>query len=191
MAIAELELEKSPPLSVEDFRELAEHLGWDEDTRVELLDGEVVWMSPIGNPHAGCVGRLNQLFTRRYPNEVALVWPQNPVRASDIDLPQPDVGLLKPRADYYSSATARAEDVLLLVEVADTTVRTDLGRKARIYAAAGVREYWVIDLNARSLYVHREPTSGKYTSRVVLRAGDALSAQFAPDVPFTVDEVLG
>src|SRR5919198_3377600 len=191
MAIPQLELEKSPPLSVENFLELADRLGWDEDTRVELLDGEIVWMSPIGDPHAGCVGRLNRLFTRRYPDEAALVWPQNPVRISDIDLPQPDLGLLKPRADYYSSHTPRPEDVLVLVEVADTTVRTDLGRKARIYATAGVREYWVIDLNSRGVYVHRQPIGGDYAARTILKGSDRLSAQFAPDVSFTVDEILG
>src|SRR5262245_6915223 len=93
MAIPELELEKCPPLAVEDLLELADGLGWDEDICVELLNGEIVWMSPIGDPHAGCVGRLNQLFTRRYPDEAALVWPQNPVRIRDIDLPQLDLGL--------------------------------------------------------------------------------------------------
>ena len=191
MAVPQLELEKSPPLSVEEFLELARRQGWDEDTRVELLDGEIVWMSPIGDPHAACVNRLNRLFTRRYADDVALVSPQNPVRVSQIALPQPDRALLKPRADYYSSSTPRPEDVLVLVEVADTTVRTDLGRKARIYAAAGVKEYWVIDLNSRSIYVHRQPSGGEYAVRAVLRNSDHLSAQFAPDVWFTVDEILG
>src|SRR5260370_9283882 len=156
MAISPPELEKCPPLSVEDFLELADELGGDEDPRVDFLDGEIVWMSPIGDPHAACVGRLNELF-RRYPTEAALVCPQNPVRISDIDLPQPDLGLLKPRPDYYSSSTPRPEDVLVLVEFADTTVRTDLGRNARIYASAGVRQYWVIDLNSRTIYVNPQP----------------------------------
>ena len=191
MAVPPLELEKSPPLSVEEFLEVARRQGWDEDTRVELLDGEIVWMSPIGDPHAACVSRLNRLFTRRYADDVALVSPQNPVRVSQIDLPQPDLALLKPRADYYSSSTPRPEDVLVLVEVADTTVRTDLGRKARIYAAAGVQEYWVIDLNSRSIYVHRQPSGGAYAARAVLSNSDHLSAQFAPDVSFTADEMLG
>jgi Uma2 family endonuclease len=190
MAVPQLELEKNPPLSVEEFLELAQRQGWDEDTRVELLDGEIVWMSPIGDPHAACVSRLNELF-RRYPTDVALIWPQNPVRVSQIDLPQPDLGLLRPRADYYSSATPRPEHALVLVEVADTTVRTDLGRKARIYATAGVQEYWVIDLNSRSIYVHRRPGGGEYAVRAVLRTGDQLSAEFAPNVSFTVDEILG
>jgi hypothetical protein len=108
MPVPQLELEKNPPLSVEEFLELAQRQGWDEDTRVELLDGEIVWMSPIGDPHAAFVSRLNELF-RRYPTDVALIWPQNPVRVSQIDLPQPDLGLLRPRADYYGSAAPRPE----------------------------------------------------------------------------------
>jgi Uma2 family endonuclease len=106
-------------------------------------------------------------------------------------LPQPDLGLLKARADYYSSSTPRPEDVLVLVEVADTTVRTDLGRKARIYATAGVQEYWVVDLNSRTVYVHRQPSGGVYAIRTLLKSGDNLSAPFAPDVSFTVGEILG
>ncbi len=82
---------------------------------------------------------------------------QDPIRIERYDEPQPDVALLRPRPDFYATATPTAADILLLVEVADTTLRTDLGRKARIYASGGVIEYWVIDLNNRVVYVHREP----------------------------------
>ena len=108
---------------------LAEAEGWDEDTRVELLDGEVVWMSPINDPHAGCVNRLNRLFSRRYTDDVALVSVQNPIRIDSYDEPQPDVALLRPRADDYATATPTPTDTLLLVEVSDSTLRIDLGRK--------------------------------------------------------------
>src|SRR5579864_8113081 len=164
MAIEELQLESRPPLTVEEFERLAETEGWDEDTRVELLDGEVVWMSPINDPHAACVKRLNQLFNRRYADQV-LVSVQDPIRVEPYDEPQPDVALLRPRPDFYASATPTPPDVLLLVEVADTTLRTDLGRKARIYASGGVSEYWVVDLNNRVLYVHRSPARGTYAER--------------------------
>src|SRR6266571_4461481 len=160
MAVERLELESRPPLTVEEFQALADAEGWDEDTRVELLDGEVVWMSPVNDPHVGCVNRLTRLFARRYPEDLALLSIQNPVRIGDYDLPQPDVALLKPRADFYGSRKATPTDVVLLVEVSDSTLRTDLGRKARIYADAGISEYWVIDLNNRVLYVHRSPTAG-------------------------------
>src|SRR5213595_1926041 len=95
VAIRDLELESRPPLTVEEFEALAETEGWDEDTRVELLDGEVVWMSPINDPHAACVRRLTQLFSRQYPADLAQVSVQNPIRIERYDEPQPDVALLR------------------------------------------------------------------------------------------------
>jgi Uma2 family endonuclease len=191
MAVERLRLESQPPLTAEEFEVLAQREGWDEDGRVELLDGEVVWMSPVGDPHIGCVNRLTRLFSRRYPEEVVLVSVQNNVRVSPLDEPQPDIALLKARADYYGTAKALPQDILLLVEISDTTLRTDLGRKARIYANAGVHEYWVIDLNNRTIYIHRSPCGGAYTTQQVLGAGAHLTAEFAPTVPFAVDELLG
>ena len=116
---------------------------------------------------------------------------QNPVRAGLYDAPQPDVVLLKPRADDYGLATATPEDILLLVEVSDTTLRRDLGRKARIYANSGITEYWVVDLNAQVIYVHSEPVDGAYRTRTIMVRGAQVSAQFAPTVQFTIQEILG
>src|SRR5438552_4164823 len=142
MAVEPLELQSRPPLTVDEFYALAERLGWDEDTRVELLDGEPVWMSPINDPHAGCINCLVRLFTRRYPETMVLVSVQNPVRAGLYDAPQPDVVLLNPRPDDYRTATPTPHDILLLVEVSDTTLRRDLGRKASIYSCAWCTGYW-------------------------------------------------
>ncbi len=101
------------------------------------------------------------------------------------------IALLKPRADDYAAAKATARDILLLVEVSSNTVRADLGRKARIYASASVPEYWVVDLNAQTVYVHRTPVGGAYQSRTLEPRGALVSGQFAPSVQFTVDELLG
>jgi Uma2 family endonuclease len=191
MAIRDLALESRPPLTVEEFEALAETEGWDEDTRVELLDGEVVWMSPINDPHAACVNRLNQLFSRRYAEDALLVAVQNPIRVENYDEPQPDVALLRPRPDFYAAATPTPADILLLVEVADTTLRTDLGRKARIYASGGVLEYWVVDLNNRALYVHRSPSGASYAERQVLAPGERAAAGFAAHIEVGVEEVIG
>jgi Uma2 family endonuclease len=188
MAIEDLALESRPPLTVEDFRALADAEGWDEDTRVELLDGEVVWMKPINDPHAACVKRLNRLFSRRYAEQV-LISVQDPIRIERYDEPQPDVALLRPRPDFYASATPTPADVLLLVEVADTTLRTDLGRKARIYASGRVNEYWVVDLNNRVLYVHRSPEGGNYTQRQVLSPGERVAARFASHIEVAIEEI--
>ena len=191
MALRDLELESRPPLTVEEFEALAEREGWDEDTRVELLDGEVVWMSPINDPHAACVRRLTQLFSRQYAADLALVSVQNPIRIEHYDEPQPDMALLRPRPDFYALATPTPADILLLVEVADTTLRTDLGRKARIYASGGVTEYWVVDLNDGVLHVHRSPTHGTYADRQVLAPGERVAARFAPHIEIGVEEVTG
>ena len=112
-------------------------------------------------------------------------------RIEQYDEPQPDVALLRPRPDYYASATPTPSDVLLLVEVADMTLRTDVGRKARIYASGGVAESWVVDLNNRVLYVHRSPARGTYAERQVLAPDERVAAVFAPHVEFKVEEVTG
>jgi Uma2 family endonuclease len=186
MAVEHLELESRPPLSVDEFEALAKSEGWDEDTRVELLDGEVVWMSPINDPHAACVKRLNRLFNRHYAEDRMLVSVQDPIRIEHYDEPQPDVALLRPRPDFYATATPTPADILLLIEVADTTLSRDLGRKTRIYASGGVVEYWVVDINNRVLYVHRAPEGGRYASRQVLSSSDRITATFAPEVEFEV-----
>jgi Uma2 family endonuclease len=191
MAVEDLELASRPPLSVEEFEALAVAEGWDEDTRVELLDGEVVRMSPINDLHAACVKRLNRLFSGRYAEDQMLVSVQDPVRIERYDEPRPDVVLLRPRPDFYATATPLPSDILLLVEVANTTLRIDLGRKARIYASGGVSEYWVVDLNNRVLYVHRLPSAGRYTGRQVLGSDDRVSAVFAPGVEFGVTDLIG
>jgi Uma2 family endonuclease len=176
---------------VEEFEALAQTEGWDEDTRVELLDGELVWMSPINDPHAACVRRLTHLFSQQYAADLAQVSVQNPIRIEHYDEPQPDVALLKPRLDFYATATPTPADILLLVEVADTTLRTDLGRKARIYASGGVSEYWVVDLNNRVLYVHRSPARGTYAERQVLASGERVAAEFALQIEHGVEDVTG
>ena len=191
MPIEKLQLESQPPLTVEEFRRVAEAEGWDEDTRIELLDGEIVWMSPIKDSHATCVNRLNSLFNRRDEQGRALVAVQNPIRIERYDEPQPDLALLRPRPDFYAAATPTPADVLLLVEVSDTTLRTDLGRKARIYASGGVPEYWVVDLNNRVLYVHRSPLRGTYAERQVLTPGERVIAAFAPHIELAIEEVTG
>src|SRR3569833_72806 len=109
MPVEDLRLEMRPPLTVEEFEALAEAQGWGSDTRVELLDGEVVPMPPVEAPHSGNVNRLTRVFSARLAN-VALASIQNPVRIDDYDELQPDVALLRPRADDYGTANPTAAD---------------------------------------------------------------------------------
>ena len=138
-----------------------------------------------------CRRRLNRLFNRRYADDQVLVSVQDPIRIERYDEPQPDVALLVPRPDFYEATTPTPADLLLLVEVADTTLGTDLGRKARIYAGGGVAEYWVVDLNNRVLYVHRSPARGAYAERQVLTPGEPVAAGFAAHIEFRVEELTG
>ena len=117
------------------------------EDRVELLDGEVIVMSPIGNRHAACVDRLTNGFTRSGGLAGrALVRVQNPLAESNLSEPQPDLMLLIPRDDHYDYGHPRAADVLLLVEVADSSLDYDMNTKVPFYARAGIREVWIVDL---------------------------------------------
>jgi Uma2 family endonuclease len=123
--------------SVDDYYRMVEVGLLKEDERVELIEGEVIRMSPIGSRHAACVARLTKLFSR-LAGDGAIVWVQNPVRLNDFSEPQPDVALLKPRADFYAGAHPAAADVLLIVEVSDTTIGYDRQVKVPLYARGGM-----------------------------------------------------
>ncbi|MBD1863795.1 MULTISPECIES: Uma2 family endonuclease [Trichocoleus] len=161
-----------------------------EDDRVELLEGEIIEMSPIGRRHAACVDRLNRLFSDRL-RERAIVRVQNPVELSDRSEPQPDIALLKPRPDFYEAGHPQPQDILLLVEVADTTVEFDREIKIPLYAKSGVREVWLVDLNQNAIAIYREPSLSVYGQVEELRQGQELTVQAFTDGSFAVDEVLG
>jgi len=160
-----------------------------EDDRVELLDGDIVEITPIGSHHAACMGRLTQLFAIRLGKQ-AIVWVQNPVRLDDRSEPQPDLVLLKPRPDFYAESLPRPEDVLLLIEVADTTLQIDREFKLPLYAKAGIREVWIVDLEGGSLEAHRQPTPHGY--QVSRRAGrsEILRPEGFSDLDVPISQIL-
>ncbi len=161
-----------------------------EDDRVELLAGEIVEMAPISSYHAACVNRLNALFGSRL-GQRAIVHVQNPIILDDRSEPEPDLALLRPREDYYTESHPRPEDMLLVVEVAYTTLEFDRGTKIPLYARSGVAEAWLVDLNEGCIYVYRHPRAQGYRDVQTYRRGDVLAADAFPDVTFSVDEILG
>lgn len=161
-----------------------------EDDRIELIEGEIIEMSPIGSWHSGISMRLNQLFMRTF-DDVALVSIQNPIQLSEDTEPQPDVTLLRPEPDYYTSHTPKPEDVLLVMEIADTSVAYDRGVKTRLYARSGITEYWLIDLNAVTVTVYRDPGPEGYGISQVVRRGERIAPAAFPDRPVAVDSMLG
>lgn len=168
-------------LSVRDFYKMGEVGILGPDDRVELIEGALIDMAPIGSPHAGMVTRLTNLFAQLLAGR-AVLSPQNPVRLGEHSEPQPDLTVLRAREDFYADAHPEPADVLLLIEVADTSVRFDRETKVPLYARHGIPEVWLIDLNARRVEVHRGPMGGAYRERRFPENTETLGPALLPDV---------
>src|ERR1700733_15721339 len=147
--------------SVKDYYRMAETGVLRPDARIELLDGEIIDMSPIGPFHGGVVRRLTRLFTL-LSKDRWLLSPQNPLRLNDHSEPEPDVMLLRPAPDDYTNSHPKPEDVFLLVEVSDSSLAIDVEKKLPLYGRAGVAEGWVANLEETLLEVYREPHFNGY-----------------------------
>ena len=176
--------------SVEEYYLMAKAGILKEDDRVELIEGEIVEMSPIGSRHAACVRRLNQYLSQQVGSR-ALVSGQSPVRLGEHSEPQPDIALLRPRADFYSTAHPGSADVLLLIEVADTSVEYDREVKVSLYAQAGIGEYWLVDLAGESIEVYQSPAPEGYRQVRVVRQEDRLVLEALPELILSAREILG
>lgn len=177
------------PFTVESYQRLAELGVLRADDRVELIAGQVVAMTPIGDGHASCVRRLHDLFAR-HALDLAIIDVQNPVVLGRHDAPQPDVAVLKRRGDGYPRHP-RAADILLVIEVADTTLAYDRDVKIPLYARAAIPEAWLVDLSAERMAVHREPQAGSYAHVRSAGPGAILTPLHLPDVALAVTDILG
>jgi Uma2 family endonuclease len=175
--------------SVKEYYRMAETGVLKPDARVELLNGEIIDMSPIGPFHGGLVNRLTRLFNKLSKGRW-LVSSQNPLRLDDHSEPEPDAMLLKPVTDDYTSRHPQPEDVFLLIEVSDTTLDYDRENKLPAYGRAGIAEVWIVNLADLTIEVYREPHFTGYGSKTVLRAGDQATPQAFPDVALDVAELL-
>lgn len=178
-------------LTVDQYERMVEAGLFPEDAHIELVEGELLEMTPIGRRHAGVVNRLTRAFARAVADGRVLLSVQNPIRIDEHNEPQPDVALLLPRADDYATSTPTPREVLLLVEVADTTADYDRDWKARLYARASVVEYWVVDLRAEEVVVWRNPGGASgYQLRHVARRGEDLSPEQVAGVVVSVSDLL-
>lgn len=177
-------------LDVAEYHRMGEAGILHEDDRVELIEGELIEMAPIGSPHSGTVLGLVHLLVAAVGDR-ARVNVQNPVRLNDHSEPQPDFLVLKPRADNYRDSHPTPVDVFLLVEVADSSLRYDRLVKLPLYARHGIPEVWVVDVEHGVVEVHRDPAGDGYTmvSREV--AGASLSPHLLPGVVLRVADILG
>jgi Uma2 family endonuclease len=176
--------------TVDEYYRMADAGILTESDRVELIDGEIIEMSPIGARHANCVLRAGTLFTRTL-GEKALVSVQNPLRLTRYTEPQPDIVVLKPRADFYGRTRYRPGDALLVVEVAETTLRYDRNVKLPRYAAAGIAEVWIEDLRNNLLLVYRKPAGNRFKTELTFHRDDFVSPLAFPEAIFRVEDLLG
>ena len=176
-------------ISVMEYYRMAETGELDPDARVELIDGQIYDMSPIGPFHGGVTDFLSQVFFAdakgRWVTRV-----QNPTRLHNFSEPQPDLMLLKPLANFYRRRHPQPEDVFLLVEISDSSLDKDRNIKLPAYARAGIPEVWIVDLNEQTIEVYRQPSFAGYAEKTILREGDKASPQSFPDVMVDAAELL-
>lgn len=160
-----------------------------EDDRVELIDGEIIEMSPLGSRHVACVNRLTANISSQLGRTV-IVSVQNPIQLSDYFEPQPDLALLKPQPDFYAHALPTAGDVWLLIEGADTSLAYDRGVKVPRYAAANIPEVWLVDAEGGAVTVYTQPSAAGYQNVQRFGAGDVVTATSVASLIVAVDDIL-
>ena len=175
---------------VDDYYRMAAAGILTPEDRVELIEGEIVDMAPIGSEHAATTDILNELVTRAVATAQAQVRVQGPLRLDRRNEPQPDLLLLRPRADRYRATHPTAADVLLLIEVADSSLAFDRGQKLALYARHGVPEVWIVDLVGRAIEFCRTPSATGYAERRRLSEGD-LTPALVPGLTISLAELLG
>jgi Uma2 family endonuclease len=160
-----------------------------ERDRVELIDGEILAMTPIGPAHAAAVARATHALMRSVAGR-AIVWTQNPIRVDAFSEPQPDLALLRPRDDFYRTAHPGPADILLVIEIADTSLSYDRQIKAPLYARHGLAEYWLMDVAAGTVTSYASPEGAAYRAIAVHARGEILAPIALPDCTLTVDDLL-
>lgn len=177
-------------ITVAEFEHMIAANIWPEDERLELIEGELIAMSPLNAPHAYIVRTLIQLLVERVHGQ-AVVDAQNPILLNSGTRPEPDVFLLRLPAAHYREHLPTPADILLIIEVSDTTLDYDRETKARLYARAGIPELWIVDVNGKRLVVLRNLDNGEYTHIETLRRGATVAPITFPDIVLSVAEVLG
>jgi|HubBroStandDraft_1064217.scaffolds.fasta_scaffold113108_2 Uma2 family endonuclease len=158
--------------------------------RIELIEGEMFDMAPMGTRHSAMTSRLHELFALALWRSATIV-SGGPVNLGDFSEPQPDLMLLKRRADFYSGKIAEADDVLLLIEVSDSSLAYDQTVKLGLYARYGVAEYWVVDVEGRRMVTYREPAANEYLRKAEFAGTATVAPQAFPDIKITIGDLFG
>lgn len=175
-------------LSTEEYHLMGQAGIMKEDDRVELINGEIIQMSPIGSNHAGHVKILHAILGERLRTQV-VIGVQDPIHLDEFNEPQPDIAVLKPREDFYTKSHPSPAEVFFLIEVADSSFDYDRDIKLPIYAKAGIQEVWILDLKNQQIEVYRQPKNNRYALRLTLVRGDVIRYE-ALDFTIEVDQIL-
>jgi Uma2 family endonuclease len=178
------------PITVEMYHVMAEKGAFHPDDRVELIGGELFDMSPIGNLHARCVKFLADYFITLLSGNF-IVGVQDPIVLGDDSEPQPDLSILDFKSDFYRDSTPTAENVVVIIEVADSSVDFDRNTKLDRYAAAGIPEAWLIDLISERVEIHSQPTANGYGLVKMCHRGENAASQAIQSIDLTVNDILG
>ncbi|MFL6253437.1 MAG: Uma2 family endonuclease [Pyrinomonadaceae bacterium] len=176
--------------TAEEFQRMGVAGIFRQGARLELIEGEIIEMSPIGSLHAACVNFLSMLLNRLF-GESHIIATQNPIRLSDFSEPQPDISLLRRRGDYYRGKLPTPADVLLVIEVADTTVVKDKTIKIPLYARAGIAEAWLVNIPEERVEIYSDPTGGFYQRIEVFGRGTEARSHTLDGLGVSVSELLG
>ena len=175
--------------TADDYQRMGQAGILSKNDRVELIDGEVVAMTPIGPRHCACVDRATRALVTR-AGATAIVRVQGSVRLDLYTEPEPDLVLLRPRADFYASRHPGPDDILLIIEVADSSIEYDRDVKLAVYAQSRVSEYWLADLNANLLFCYSLPESSAYRNVRQYQRGESLAPQLLPECVIPADDLL-
>ncbi|AFY72103.1 protein of unknown function DUF820 (plasmid) [Thalassoporum mexicanum PCC 7367] len=175
--------------SVDDYYRIYRSGVITDADRVELIAGEIVYMSPTGAKHSACVNRLSYLLIDAFGRDVMTII-QNPVNLDQFSQPQPDLVLAKWKDDYYASGHPTPADIYLLIEVSDSSVGIDKNYKMPLYAQAGIPETWLVNLPAQSIEVYRQSTANRYAEPQIYKSGQTISLQSFPAMQIPVAQIF-
>ncbi len=176
--------------TVEEFHKMTEAGILPEESGWEIIDGYIVDKMSIGSKHAGTVKRLSEML-RDLTRSQAIVSIQDPVHIDKYNEPEPDIALLKRRDDFYTESHPMPDDVLLLIEISDSTVETDRTVKKTLYAEAGIEEFWLVNLQENTIECYSSPKNGSYRLAQIFETGETVASKKIENLVLQVEEILG
>lgn len=171
------------------YHKMAESAIFQESDRLELIRGEIIEMSPVGTRHASCVNKLNQLLAKKLPTET-IVSVQNPIVLTNNSEPQPDLVILKYRPDFYANEHPHPEDILLLIEVSDSSIEYDQNVKIPLYAENKISEVWLVNLNDNCVEIYQKPYQNYYQNIQKLSAINIISLSNFSEIEIKISELF-